>query len=327
MATQNNEKARKYAGQLISIKRKSAVLSIIDRLSHVDDSTNATYLELLHPASVYRISILGDIPNGLSTEANIRPEDVKQIMMRLEFAEKQLFDHQTEKNTDKQTDKQPESNLPPAFTVQFAFGKMKGETPGGYLYKAEDKQAAAKELRSQYDFLAQNAEKFAANRKVMDAIRNAFDCYKQGTLNELAESAPQPQAKGTGQEAILYNPPEKTFRKDTKVLNDGRELTKCYLITIAFHAANNYPYQVTIRNRYCEIKKNTNTGLETINPIEGDAAELKEYKMALTSGEMVSLVNAMEENLHFYKSCVYKAMRQMDSKNQEENRKAWRPQS
>ncbi len=322
MDAKNNEKAHKYAGQLISIIRKTAVLSVNDRISHVDESADATYLELLHPASVYRMSILGDITNGLSAEANIRPEDVKQIMMRLEFAEKLLFDRQTEKKLAGQ----PDEKLPPAFGVTFAFGKMKGETPGGYLFKAEDKQAALKELRSQYDFLAQNAEKFASNQKVMDAIKNAFDCYKQGTLNDLAGSAPQMAAK-TGKEAILYNPPEKTFRRDTKILPDGTKVTKCYLITISFIPSNNYPYQISIRNRYCEVKKDAKTGLEKINPEETDKSETREYKMSLTSGEMISLINAMDENLHLYKSCVYKTMRQIDSKNQEENRKAWRPQS
>ena len=52
MENKENEKARKYAGQLISIKRKTTILSVNDRLSHVDESAEATYLEFLHAAAV-----------------------------------------------------------------------------------------------------------------------------------------------------------------------------------------------------------------------------------------------------------------------------------
>ena len=88
MENKENEKARKYAGQLISIKRKTTILSVNDRLSHVDESAEATYVELLHPAAVYRMSMLGDIQKGLSVVANIRPEDIRLLWMRLKFAEK-----------------------------------------------------------------------------------------------------------------------------------------------------------------------------------------------------------------------------------------------
>lgn len=318
-----NEKARKYAGQLISIKRKSTVLSVVDRLSHVDESAEATYLELLHPAAVYRMSILGDIQKGLSVVANIRPEDVRLLWMRLKFAEEKLFSRQVSRKNGGAADDNAISGSD-AFTVAFTMGRLKGKSPGAFLTEAQDKEAAVKELQGQYDFLSKNAAKYSGNQKVMGAIKSAIEYYELGALDE-GNSVCSPSEEDLS-EVELYAPPEKTFRKDTKTLADGRTLTKCYQIQIAFVPANEYPYRVTIRNRYGLIDKDPNTGLEKIRSVEQEVSDVRQYKMSLTSGEMVAVVNAMEENLHYYKSCVYTGMRTMDSRFQEANRKAWKPQ-
>lgn len=327
--TQNetqNKKARKYAGQLYSVPRKTQVLSVNDRLSHVDESADATYLELLHPAAVYRMSILGDIQKGLSSTANIRPEDIESIWLRLEFAEKELFDR-AKQNTAPAGDAYSGSD---AFSVTFTMGRLKGKTPGGFLRASQDKEAAVKELQSQYDFLAKNVGKYSGNKRVMDAIKNALEYYELGMLDgEDDGSLPS----SDGYELPLYDPPEKTFRKDTVTLKDGRKLTKCYKIRILFIPSNNYPYRVEISNRYARIDKDPKSGLETIRSVEKEVYEDNEdiqprqYNMSLTPGEMVSAVSAMKENLQYYKSCVYTNMRAMDHKLQEANRKAWKPKS
>lgn len=324
MATnRENEKARKYAGQLISIKRKTTVLSVNDRLSHVNESAEATYLELLHPAAVYRMSILGDIQKGISVTANIRPEDVKLLWMRLGFAEKKLFDREVSKKNSANTSAGVANCGSDAFTVTFTMGRLKGKTPGGYLIETADKDAAVRELRSQYDFLAQNVSKFSGNQRVMDAIKSAIEYYELGALDENAAVS---SAEEVLPEVVLYAPPEKTFRKDTKILPDGRVLTKCYQILISFVPSNEYPYQVIIRNRYAMIDKDPKSGLEKIRSVEKDISDVQQYRMSLTSGEMVSVVSTMEENLHYYKSCVYQGMRKIDNEYQEANRKAWKPQ-
>ncbi len=319
-----NEKAQKYAGQLISIKRKTTVLSVTDRLSHVDDNTDATYLELLHPASVYRMSILGDIQKGLSVVANIRPEDIRLMWLRLQFAEKKLFEQEMSKKISAAAEDNG-SMKSDAFTVTFAMGRLKGKTPGGFLVESADKEAAIKDLHSQYDFLAQNVAKYSGNQKVMDAIKNAIEYYELGALDKEADNAAS-NTEETAPEVEIYAPPEKTFRKDTKTLSDGRVLTKCYQIQISFIPSNRYPYCVTIRNRYGMIDKNPNTGMETIRSAGNEVSDSRIYKMSLSSGEMVSVISAMEENLHYYKSCVYTGMRTKDQKLQEINRKAWKPQ-
>jgi len=324
MANRENEKARKYAGQLISIKRKTTVLSVIDRLSHVDESAEATYLELLHPAAVYRMSILGDIQKGLSAVANIRPEDVRLLWMRLKFAEEKLFNREASRKNSAVTDNRTAAGSD-AFTVTFTMGRLKGKSPGAFLREAQDKEAAVKELQNQYDFLAKNAAKYSGNRKVMDAIKNAIEYYELGALDESTADVSSCVEYDIS-EVELYAPPEKTFRKDTKTLDDGRTLTKCYQIQIVFIPSNEYPYRVTIRNRYGLIDKDPKSGLEKIRSVEQEVSDTRQYKMSLTSGEMVSVISAMEENLHYYKSCVYSGMRNIDNKFQEANRKAWKPQ-
>lgn len=318
-----NEKARKYAGQLISIKRKTTVLSVDDRLSHVDESAEATYLELLHPAAVYRMSVLGDIQKGLSVVANIRPEDLRLLWMRLKFAEKQLFDREASRKNSTGADDSAASGSD-AFAVTFTMGRLKGKSPGAFLQEAADKEAAVKELQDQYDFLSKNAAKYSRNQRVMGAIRNAIENYELGVLDG---NAPGGSSSGENNacEVLLYDPPEKTFRKDTKTLTDGRTLTKCYKIQIAFIPSNTYPYQVDIRNRYGLIDKDPGSGLEKIRSVEKEVSDAREYKMSLTSNEMVSVISAMEENLRYYKSCVYSSMRAFDHKLRESNRKAWKP--
>ena len=319
-----NEKAQKYAGQLISIKRKTTMLSVTDRLSHVDDSTDATYLELLHPASVYRMSILGDIQKGLSVVANIRPEDIKLIWMRLKFAEKKLFEQEMSQKASTETEDNGAMKSD-AFTVTFTMGRLKGKTPGGYLMETSDKEAAIKDLHSQYDFLAQNVAKYSANQKVMDAIKNAIEYYELGALDKEANNAAS-SADDIASEVEIYAPPEKTFRKDIKKLPDGRVLTKCYHLQTAFLPSNTYPNRGPLPTRYGQNHKNPNNGMETIRSVGSELSESRTYKMSLSSGEMVSVISAMEENLHYYKSCVYTGMRTKDQKLQEINRKAWKPQ-
>jgi hypothetical protein len=322
MEYKENEKARKYAGQLISIKRKTTILSVNDRLSHVDESAEATYLELLHPAAVYRMSILGDIQKGLSAIANIRPEDIRLLSMRLKFTEKIRFDSEVLRKNSVPANGNAAFGSD-AFTVVFAMGRLKGKTPGGYLSESTDKDAAVKELQSQYDFLAQNIAKYSGNQKMMNAIKNAIEYYDLGALDE---NAIAPSTEEDISEVVLYASPEKTFRKDTKTLLDGRKLTKCYQIQILFIPSNEYPYQVMIRNRYGLIDKDPKNGLERIRSVEKEVSEPIQYKMSLTSGEMVSVIGVMEENLDYYKSCVYKRMRTIDKNYQEANRKAWKPQ-
>ena len=159
---------------------------------------------------------------------------------------------------------------------------------------------------------------------MMGAIRNAIEYYELGVMDENALCEPSFQ-KDNVCEVLLYNPAEKTFRKDTKTLSDGRVLTKCYKIQIKFIPFNTYPYQVDIRNRYGLIDKDPRSGLEKIRSVEKEISDAREYKMSLTSNEMVSVISAMKENLHYYKSCVYSSMRAFDHKLRESNRKAWKP--
>ena len=102
---------------------------------------------------------------------------------------------------------------------------------------------------------------------MMGAIRNAIEYYELGVMDENALCEPSFQEDNVC-EVLLYNPAEKTFRKDTKTLSDGRVLTKCYKIQIKFIPFNTYPYQVDIRNRYGLIDKDPRSGLEKIRSVE-----------------------------------------------------------
>lgn len=322
-----NEKARKYAGQLTSIKRKSMTLSVTDKLSHVDDSADATYLELLHPAAVYRISILGDIEKGISVNANIRPDHIKRIWMRIKFAEKMLFDRELGVTTDKNpiSGSSDEITKTAAFTVTFSMGKLKGKSPASVICEASDKEKAVNELKAQYQFLEQNVSKFKKNQEIMDAISMALEYHDLGLLDNDSVIQAASGEEDLSTEIKIYDPPEKTFRKETKKLQDGRILTRCYKITIVFIPSGKYPYKIDIMNCYAEIVKNQETKLEVIKHVESAVADFNEYRMFLTSDEMIGIIGAMIDNKAYYENAIYSGMRKIDQRIQEENRKAWKP--
>ena len=94
-----NKKAHKYPKQIFDAKKGnksgSQTLAVEDKLSAVDETANATYLEILHPAAVYRVSILNKNDETKQTrvvKANIRPEHLTRMWMRIQMAEQKLFE-------------------------------------------------------------------------------------------------------------------------------------------------------------------------------------------------------------------------------------------
>lgn len=322
-----NNKARKYAGQLFDIKRKSMTLSVMDKLSHVDDNAEATYLELIHPAAVYKMYILGDIEKGISVSANIKPEHLNRMMMRLQFAEKMLFEKEgglLKLEAPEKKDGDISGSI--AFTTTFGMGRLKGKSPAKVICEASDKEEAIKELQSQYDFLKQNVAKFKKNQEIMNAIEQAISYYEIGLLDQEEAMRAAESTQSSASEFKIYDPPEKTYRKETKITPDGRTLTKCYKITITFSPARDYPYKVTIMNCYAEIQKNEVSKMEVIHHIaDKSLACMNEYSMLLTSDEAVNMVTAMVNNTHYYESAIYTGMRRLDQEIQRELRENWKP--
>lgn len=315
-------RAYEYAGQLCSIKRKKQVLSVIDALSHVNNDANTPYLELLHPASTYRISILGDIENGISVKANILPEHIKRIWMRVQYAEKLLFDKEISVQAPAASEEVPSNSLvnTAAFTVTFKMGALKGQSPASVISNATDKDAAIDELKKQYDFLEQNVSKYQGNKVIMDAIKMAIDFHEMGELDgETAANVSSPVQRYSS--TFIYNPPEKTFRQETTKTSTGLTLTKCYKLTITFNPERDYPYNVYIKNQYAQIVKNEETKMEVIRYVDSDSADAHEYTFHLTSDEMVYLIGSMVDNKMYYESCIYTCMRKTDQAIQAEKRK------
>ncbi len=78
----------------------------------------------------------------------------------------------------------------PAYTVRMTTGKFKGMTVAEIIARFPD---CIKELNSHYEFLAENAEKYPANKRQMEAISDAAGIMKNGgsfTASETGGSAP-----------------------------------------------------------------------------------------------------------------------------------------
>lgn len=340
----SNEKARSYPKQIFDAKKStktgSQAIVIEDRLSRVDDSANATYLELVHPASVYRVSILtinDETKKKEVVKANIRLDELALIGIRLKRAEEKLFDMRFDLATPGPSGGESGGIFQTAaFTERFkiappSFPDWKNKAPGELLLQAvregaESVKRTTDGLQNQKNFLVSKLAQYRANQAMIDAIDMAFRFYKEGELNQ-AEGAPIQQAVPA--EIPIYEPNEKTFRSETKEVTDAtgkkKELVNSYLLRITFLPQNKKTnYKVYIQNQYVDTLKKD--GLEQIVHIGSNdplaaKADWKEAAYYLTSNEMVEFYETMKNNLEYYKMVIYKQQRAEDERIFYDNRR------
>ena len=324
-----NKKAHKYPKQIFDAKKGnksgSQTLAVEDKLSAVDETANATYLEILHPAAVYRVSILNKNDETKQTrvvKANIRPEHLTRMWMRIQMAEQKLF----EMETSPQTEDTEQNGIfrTAAFTEKFMMSSWKNRSPGEILLQAVKEgpanvQKAVEDLRKQRSFLESKLSAYPKNRNMMDAIDMAIQYSQEGKLNNVTGAVKKNSCPDT---VMIYDPPEKTFRTERKVVeedasgNPTKYLVNAYKIQIAILPQNTTTnYKIYILNQFVEtvkdgdLEKIVHLGAES--PYAGEVNR-QEATYYLTSDEMVEFCEALRNNLDHYKSVMYTPMRKKD---------------
>jgi hypothetical protein len=132
--------------------------------AHFDTDIGESPLKIFKdPFSRYTFVI---IENRDAVTCNVHLEDLEAMRLNANYAYEKYMDSKS--ITMSMTD----GGASPAFTVQFTMGDLKGKTPAQVL--SENGYEAGKEiLNKQYAFLKKNVEKYKANQKVLDAIKDA----------------------------------------------------------------------------------------------------------------------------------------------------------
>ena len=192
--------------------------------------------------------------------------------------------------------------LSPAYTTRFFAGTYKGKTPVEVLLElGQEKGKAA--LNKQYAWLKENLEKFPANQKQMDAIKDA------ATLKpEDIEKAAKTTSTTTGALIPILVEDVRPLRRNKR--EDGKCL--CYGLNVTFEAGKNYPVCVTIENYFAPVRENENGTLNAV-PSQKDPASYKKFSMSLTLDDWAQAVKMIELSRDsFYISNFNKALNLAD---------------
>ena len=129
----------------------------------------------------------------------------------------------------------------PAYTVRMTTGKYKGMTVAEIIARFPD---CIKELNSHYEFLAENAEKYPANKRQMEAISDAAEIMKNGgsfTSSEAGSTAPFIR---------VFDPvPLPQVRKTRE---DG--LSPVAELEVICDCSKNAPFEFTISNYFAPVQ-------------------------------------------------------------------------
>lgn len=238
------------------------------------------------------------------------------------MAEQKLF----EMETSPQTEDTEQNGIfrTAAFTEKFMMSSWKNRSPGEILLQAVKEgpasvQKAVEDLRKQRSFLESKLSAYPKNRNMMDAIDMAIQYSQEGKLNNVTGAVKKNSCPDT---VMIYDPPEKTFRTERKVVeedasgNPTKYLVNAYKIQIAFLPQNTTTnYKIYILNQFVEtvkdgdLEKIVHLGAES--PYAGEVNR-QEATYYLTSDEMVEFCEALRNNLDHYKSVMYTPMRKKD---------------
>lgn len=182
------------------------------------------------------------------------------------------------------------NDVPACYTLTFGMGKLKGKTPAAVLLESADNE---KELISQGEFLNKNAEKYPANKQMVEAIREAIKLYRAGELKPL--DAPV-QKSGIIE---IYNEQTKPLRSTT---NDKGN-TFVYGIKIICDISRNLPFTLEISNCYAPVKVMDDGTLR----VEMKSAEnMQNISMNFSEKDWVKVMNRLEKTITYFETINFK---------------------
>ncbi len=191
----------------------------------------------------------------------------------------------------------------PAYTERFTLGTLKGKTPAEILLENKDNK---KSLLSQKEFLAKNADKFPANKKLMAAIDDAISLLDNGKL--------KPGIEPASSVVIIYD-------EQTKPLLSTKDENDKYLvygIRILCDTSRNLPFSFEIAN--CRAPLNIAEN-KKLNVRMSEATDNKRFVMNLSEKDWFKVIDRMNSSVKEFENLVFKKMYLIAKTAEFENRK------
>ena len=294
------EKDVRYPRQIYSAKRDTVILGVDNYLSRPDKSDSVPPLEMHSPFSRFVVTIIDK--SGAETKtpkANIPAGDVPGIVQisKLVMLEKMRYESS---GTDEAA-----STLSAAYTQQILVGGFRGRTPADILLENPgDKD----KLLNTRKFLADKADKYASNKKQVEAIDDAIAQLEAGTLKKQA---------GAKRSGVVH-----IYDVDHKYMRDTNELGHrlFYSMSIVCLFGNNYPWEVTIENVFAPGLPGPKGGLV---PNMEEKSSVTKCTFRMSDMEWAQLVNRLDADIRYFEGSCYVALYREALRIENNRRKAY----
>lgn len=292
--------AYKYAKDLVTIK-STQTFSIEPYFFRAQSKNEESPLMIIGPTSRFRATIINK--ERVAVTARWTPKEV--ISMTEDFKTARSISKEL---IWKRTSPAAATRKEPAFCIQITAGKMKGMTPAAALLAGTWEA----ELKNHYKWLNANLSQYPNNQQIMDAIQNAFDLQKAGTLGD----ASQVQEKAV--------PVMRIFESSMKpLIRDKKENGKCpvYTSRVSIYPTDNYPVEIVITTFDAPVETKPDGRLNV-------QARAKEHEvtntMRMSFEDFGYVLEEMVSYMELFKMCNVKACFADAEACDQENRRAAR---
>ena len=283
----------KYPLEIVSVVR-TQTLYFEASFGRAKSEENEAPLHIYNKFSRFKGCLIND--KKVAATCNIPIDEIPGIVARSNYA------FQSDINNT------PMEDNDPAYSVKFTSGNLKGKSPAEVLIHSEDGE---KLLNEQYKFLKENLAKFPNNQKIMDAIKDAAEKKKSGTLKEVNKTSTIP----------LYVAEMRPLM--TRTREDGMTFT--YKVEIDWNIGMTYPVEVKISNYYAPVKKNEKTGMINVLYDQRDKSSEVNNSMKLTASEWMDILYKFQMSMRTFEQLnalkVWEDALNADKSNREEYKK------
>lgn len=276
-----------YPDEPVSIVRQQT-FAAKPVLSLADPSTGEDPAKIYSKFSRINLTILGTV-NGKKefVSSNLDLSSLEEIKENTHLCKQEEFNRKIHPSA------APSAASSPAYTVAFAMGPLKGKTPAQVIAE-QGAEAGGKTLNGQFTFLKNNLEKHPANQKIMDAITDAGNLMKTGSLKTTNAA---PSAAGR---ADIY--PSALKGNIHKEHPEAKGNYFCHDTKIEWQFGNNYPVVITISNFYAPIQKDAQTGKIQVMSMKKLEGSEKKKEIRLTSAEWLHALSMIDKTIWMYET-------------------------
>ena len=178
-----------------------------------------------------------------------------------------------------------------AYNSKFIGGNLRDKTPAQILLEESD---GINILDNQYDFLAKNADKYANNRKLMQAITVAKELFKNGKL-----SKERVDNKKVSNFEILPEVPKANYYENVKKVINNKDLYPVNSIHIYCRVGEKNPVTIEIKNYYSPVKVNPD-GRVTATASEMDKDTYQNAEINLSIDVWLGMVADLERQIEVF---------------------------